>query len=204
MEQARPGMVGSVGDAIVVPQLATSMPGMSPRYDPSVYLRQTMNGSNLTAQPLVTDSAWAFGRSEQVAYGMRQQDIRPPDMLHEPVVNSIRDYNWSNKVATVYEAKVRGNKFLPLPGAYQLMPGETSRGSQVVRVTDVEGAMTDQLPQPSIFGKSTNEREALPVTDSLVDNRPKTNLLNSSGNFTLMAPQSGLGSSSRYFMPGKV
>ena len=138
MEFARPGMVGSVGDAIVTGQLAVSTPGMPVRFDPQ-FVDRPDNGSLLTPQPYVLDSAWNMGRSENTPYGLIQQDLRAPDKLHEPIVGSIPQYQWRNKIATVYQAKRTGNNFLPLPGPYQVSAGEMVRGGQVVRTTDIEG-----------------------------------------------------------------
>ena len=152
MEYARPGMVGSVGDALVTGQLAVSTPGMAVRFDPQFYNRPD-NGSLLTPQPYVLDSAWNMGRSENTAYGMIQQDLRAPDKLHEPIVGSIPQYQWRNKIATVYQAKRTGDRFLPLPGPYQVSQGEMVRGGQVVRTTDIEGlykAVERQQESPSI------------------------------------------------------
>lgn len=138
IEYARPGMVGSVGDANVTGQLAVSTPGMPVRFDPQFYNRPD-NGSLLTPQPYVLDSAWNMGRSENTDYGIIQQDLRAPDKLHEPIVGSIPQYQWRNKIATVYQAKRTGDRFLPLPGPYQVSQGEMVRGGQVVRTTDIEG-----------------------------------------------------------------
>jgi hypothetical protein len=138
MESCRPGMVGSVGDANIFPQLAVSTPGLPIRWDQNFIKRQD-NGSIVTGQPYVYDSSWNMGRSENTAYGLRQQDLRAPDRLHEPTLQSIPQYQYRNKIATVYEAKRTGQKFLPLPGPYQISVGEISRGGQVVRVTDIQG-----------------------------------------------------------------
>lgn len=151
-ESLRPGMVGSVGDALVCGQLAVSTPGMPVRFDPQFYDRPD-TGSLLTPQPYVLDSAWNMGRSENTAYGIIQQDLRAPDKLHEPIVGSIPQYQWRNKIATVYQAKRTGNNFLPLPGPYQVSAGEMVRGGQVVRTTDIEGlykAVERQEESPSI------------------------------------------------------
>ena len=188
METSRPGMVGSVGDAIVTPQLAVSTPGMSVRYDQQFYNRSS-NGSLLSPQPYVMDSNWNMGRSENTAYGLRQQDIRAPDRLHEPTNIGVPQYSWYNKLATVYEAKRRGNMFLPLPGPYQLAEGEMLRGSQVVRVTDMEDLRKfgDQDYSPRMFGKDGTVIPAPKIPmENVVSNRPIPNLANKSGAFNVM------------------
>lgn len=152
MESARPGMVGSVGDALIWGQLAKSTPDSPINWDPTFYGR-TLNGSLTTPQPYVYDSAWNMGRHEQTAYGIMQQDIRAPDRLHEPTLAGVPQYQWRNKIATVYEAKRTGQKFLPVPGEYVLARGEMARGGQVVRTTDIEGmyrAVENQEPSPSV------------------------------------------------------
>jgi hypothetical protein len=200
METSRPGMVASVGDTLVTPQLAVSTPGMPIRFEKQFYDRPG-NGSLMTPQPYVLDSNWNMERSEKTAYGLIQQDLRAPDKLHEPTVVGVPQYGWYNKVATVYEAKRRGFNFLPLPGPYQLAPGETSRGTQIVRVTDTEGlpTFTEQEMAPQIFGKNGTIMSA-PTTalETVVTNRPLPNLVNSTSNFSMKAPGSGFGTSARY------
>jgi hypothetical protein len=175
MEQVRPGMVASVGDTLVVSQFARSMPDLPPRFDPNFYSTQESNGSKMTSQPYVSDSAWAFGRSEQVAYGMMQQDLRAPDRLHEPTLQSTPQNMWNNQVATVYQSKRTGNKFLPLPGGYQVARGEMVRGGQVVRTTDIEGlysVVQSQQPSPSVGLARRNNQMAMrstPMSMGIVD-----------------------------------
>lgn len=159
METARPGMVASVGDTLLTPQLKVSTPDMPVRYDKAFYDRPS-NGSSMTPQPYVYDSNWNMGRSENVAYGLRQQDLRATDRLHEPFLQSTNQYMWRNKIATVYEAKRSGFKFLPLPGPYVPAAGEMVRGGQVVRVTDVEGlykVVESQQESPSVGLARHNE-----------------------------------------------
>lgn len=200
MESVRPGLVGSVGDALIWGQLAKSTPDSPINWDPTFYGR-TLNGSLTTPQPYVYDSAWNMGRHEQTAYGLIQQDLRAPDKLHEPTVfGGNPNYSWNNKVATVYEAKVRGNKFLPLPGRYQLSPGEVPRGTQIVRSTDIDGTFSadDMSPPTNIFGKVPVVPAPKGVLESIVTKRPTSNAVNQSKNFTFMAPKSGFGTSEKY------
>ena len=159
METARPGLEGSVGDTLVTPQLAVSTPGMSVRYDKQFYDRPS-NGSLISPQPYVMDSNWNMDRSENTVYGLRQQDLRAPDRLHEPTLAGVPQYMWRNQVATVYEAKRSGFKFLPLPGPYQVSAGEMVRGGQVVRTTDIEGlykVVESQQESPSVGLAKHNE-----------------------------------------------
>ena len=97
-----------------------------------------MNDSTINSAR-VYDSNWQSGRNFKTRRGWRVEDIRAPDNLVEPFVSSLGDYTWRDKIATVYEARRTGNQFLPLPGPYQLSPGEIARGGSTVRVTDTLG-----------------------------------------------------------------
>jgi hypothetical protein len=159
IESARPGMVASVGDSNIYPQLAVSTPGLPVRWD-QVFYNRTDDGSLISRQPYVYDSAWNMGRGEKTAYGIMQQDLRAPDKLHEPTLQSVPQYEWRNKIATVYEAKRTGDKFLPLPGPYQISVGEISRGGQILRVTDIQGlpsVVASSEPSPSVGLARKNE-----------------------------------------------
>lgn len=159
VESFRPGIVGSVGDANIFPQLAVSTPGLPIRWD-NKFIDRLDNGSLVTGQPYVYDSSWNMGRSETTAYGLMQQDLRAPDKLHEPTLQGIPKLQWRNKIATVYEAKRTGDKFLPLPGPYQISQGEISRGGQILRVTDIQGlpgVVTASEASPSIGLARRNE-----------------------------------------------
>lgn len=150
-ESLRPGNVASVGDVLTCGQLATSYPDAPIRFDENYYRKDL--GSSITYEPYVYDSSWNMGRSENTVYGLKQQDLRAPDRLHEPTLGVVPQYEWRNKIATVYEAKRTGNKFLPLPGPYVPAPGEMVRGGQVVRTTDIEGlysVVENQQPSPSV------------------------------------------------------
>ena len=54
--------------------------------------------------------------------------MRAPDKLTTPIMGATPDYSWHNKIATNYESKHTGDKFLPLPGPYIPSPGEMTRG----------------------------------------------------------------------------
>ena len=188
VDVALPGMVGSVGDTMNSIRLAQSAPEMPLRFDAKFFDRPD-NGSLLTLQPYTYDSAWNMGRHEQTAYGMIQQDLRAPDKLHEPTLGAVPQYEWRNKVATVYTSRLRGEKFLPLPGTYNLSPGEIPRGGQVVRITGMEDFPTNIISPPVQENSSST---------NLVSNRPSPNIVNGSKNYTFMAPKSGFGSSTRF------
>jgi hypothetical protein len=147
----QPGIVGSVGDVNCQVRLKHSSPDMPIRWDPEFSgVKETFLGSVVQdgdansfggggSGPRVNDSNWQSGRSFKTRRGWRVEDIRAPDNMVEPFVSSLGDYTWRDKIATVYEARRTGNQFLPLPGQYQLSPGEMARGGSAVRVTDVAG-----------------------------------------------------------------
>jgi hypothetical protein len=93
----------------------------------------------------VVDSNWGGRRGMQTATGWFHQDLREPDRSITPYVSSTGDYSWLNRVATVYNSKRTGEKFLPLPGGYSLSPGEITRGGAYPVVTDVAGGTTAPL-----------------------------------------------------------
>lgn len=206
VDVAWPGMVGSVGDTMNSVRLAQSAPEMPLRFDLKFFDRAD-NGSIVTPQPYTYDSAWNMGRGEQTAYGMMQQDIRAPDKLHEPTLGAIPQYEWRNKLATVYKAKRTGDKFLPLPGSYSLAPGEMARGGQVVRTTDIEGlysVVENQQPSPSVGLARDNEALArrmkklnTPIPNlRIVTNPVRPSMVSSSGNVSVMDPSSAMGTTS--------
>jgi hypothetical protein len=197
-----PGKVGSVGDTNSTLRLAQSAPDLPMRFNPQL-LSNPANGSFSTAQPYVSDSSWNMGRGEQTAYGLMQQDLRPADKLHEPTLGAIPQYQWRNKLATVYEAKRTGNKFLPLPGAYTLAPGEMARGGQVVRTTDIEGLYSpvqNQQKSPSVglardndalfrkMQRNNSEKKNSSMSSPMVSNVPRASPVTRSGNVSLMDP----------------
>lgn len=146
----QPGIVGSVGDVNCQVRLKHSSPDMPIRWSKDFSGSNTLLGSVVQdgdensfggggSGPRVYDSNWQSGRNFKTRRGWRVEDIRAPDNLVEPFVSSLGDYTWRDKIATVYEARRTGNQFLPLPGPYQLSPGEMARGGNSVRVTDIAG-----------------------------------------------------------------
>ncbi|MEY3400506.1 MAG: hypothetical protein RLZZ86_103 [Cyanobacteriota bacterium] len=199
METARPGGIASVGDTLVCSQLATSYPEAPIRFSENYYRKDL--GSDVTSQPYVYDSSWNMKRSENTAYGLIQQDLRAPDKLHEPTqFGGNPNYTWNNKLATVYEAKVRGAKFLPLPGEYQLSPGEISRGNQIVRAIETSNLYeSTPMSLPSnMYGRQQVVPAPKGMVENLVSNRPHNNEVNTKAYYTFMAPKSGFGTSDRY------
>lgn len=150
-DRIQPGPVGPVGDVNCQVRLKHSSPDMPIRWE-QVFAgkNQPFLGSNVQdgqyasydsggAMARVNDSNWQSGRSFKTRLGWVVEDITAPDNLVEPFVSSLGDYTWRDKIATVYEARRTGTQFLPIPGQYQLSPGEYARGGNSVRVTDTVG-----------------------------------------------------------------
>jgi hypothetical protein len=195
MEPARPGMVASVGDALTRVRLPQSAPESETRYEPGTGMAES--GSMMSRQPYVYDYNWSMGRNERTVVGLIQQDIRVADRLHEPVTAAEPRYDWYNKIGRLFESKRTGNMFLPLPGVYQLGPGEVARGGQVVRQTDMdgkEGVIRDQEMSSQMFGRSIMNYRVPKAIDDVVENRG--DVMNKNVRFA--APHGAIGTSLRY------
>lgn len=98
------------------------------------------------------------------------QDMRTPDKLTEPLMGSTPDYSWHNKLATCYETKRTGNKFLPLPHGYIPSPGEMTRGGAYPFTRDYEPGNAPgsvlETPIPKDFGKSFRKANEYSYTES--------------------------------------
>lgn len=147
----QPGNVGAVGDVLGAVRLHQSMPDMPMRWDTTFSPgNDKRSGSNVQdgqsvswesgfGGARVVSGAFGGGRQFRTNRGYIIEDIKPADMLVEPFVSSLGDYTWRNKIATTYQALRTGKQFLPVPGPYQLHPGELGRGGNVPTVQTVEG-----------------------------------------------------------------
>ena len=136
----RPGPVSSVGDVHLSARFKHSNPDLPIRWAPTTYgQREPFYGSNVTdgqwisydstGGPAATiDSNWGGRRDFRTNYGWTFQDARAEDRRVEPIVGETPQYSWNNKIATIYEARRTGDKFLPLPGPYIINRGEIARG----------------------------------------------------------------------------
>lgn len=150
-DRIQPGAVGSVGDVLGAVRLHQSTPQMPMRWDSVFYPgSDKASGSNVQdgqqvswetgfGMARVVDKAFSGGRSFRTRRGYVIEDIRPADMLVEPFVSSLGDYTWRNKIATTYQALRTGSQFLPVPGPYQLDPGEIARGGSMPTVQATAG-----------------------------------------------------------------
>ena len=145
-----PGANASVGEVNTSVRLKQSAPDMPLRFDPyTSFMNQVKNGSNVQngqnksyssgGGPARTlDSNWLpGGRRRYIRQGWICQDVRAPDTEHQPINVGTPQYNWHNKVATAYDVRRTGDRFLPLPGPYILHPSQISRGA-APRVVDNE------------------------------------------------------------------
>jgi hypothetical protein len=141
IESIRPGVVGSVGDVLSGERVKQS----SPDFPVMIVGGGSIWGSNVQDGDV---KGWSHkgvgggtvvGETRKMSWNNNYvwQDIRKPDVLHQPSLASIPQYSWDNKLAQVYNAKRTGNMFLPVPGNYELPPGQVPRGN-VVRVVAID------------------------------------------------------------------
>jgi hypothetical protein len=141
-----PGRVGSVGDVHLSVRLKQSMPSLPERHAAWTYGNYEQRlGSNVQDGMLrgydnsgsmarVIDENWDIQRKFKTSHGWRYQDIRAPDRTIEPYLGATPQYGWLNQVATIYNAKSTGNKFMPAPGGYAPAPGDVPRGGLIPRL----------------------------------------------------------------------
>lgn len=149
-----PGLVGSVGDVLGSVRLRQSAPDMPMRYDATFSgPNESLVGNNVQdgysysyssgGGPARTlDSNWE-NRSFKTNHGWVYQDLRAPDKTLTPIMGSTGRYDWYNRVANIYQSKVTGDMFLPLPNGYQ--PSGIPRGGQVPRVIAVDEPVAPPL-----------------------------------------------------------
>lgn len=143
-----PGPVGSVGDALLVPRLKSSLVGNF-NWDAEYYgARESLLGSSIQdgsrvsfnsggGPARVKDSNWGGRRSFATNHGWHYQDMVAPDKLVQPENGGTPQYMWRNKIASVQNSRRTGDLFLPLP---TVLPSDSPpRGGQTPRVTDVVG-----------------------------------------------------------------
>lgn len=159
IESIRPGVVGSVGDVLSGVRVKQS----APDFPVMIVGGGSIWGSNVSDGDV---KAWSHqgvgggvvvGENKKMSWNNNYtwQDIRKPDVLHEPVVAGIPQYSWDNKIAQVYNAKRTGNMFLPVPGNFELGVDEVSRGSQTPRLVAIDAPVDIGLGHSTsrIFGQ---------------------------------------------------
>lgn len=181
------GPVSSVGDVNCQVKFKHSAPNLPLRWDP-VFSKgnETRTGSNVTdgthrnfltnaGPPIIKDSNWEGDRHFKIRHGWIYQDMREQDRTIQPWLGATPDYSWNNRVATIYNAKHTGEKFLPLPGQYALSPGEVVRGGSFPRVTQVtSGDVMDTVEDPPSVDNGINGPAKGPVRQNYTAPGKKT------------------------------
>lgn len=133
-----PGPVCSVGDVVQNVRLKHSAPDLPLRWE-DTYGELKKKGSYATdggwysgatlglgAETIVTDSYNRGWESRQV--GTTYQDMRNNDLAGAQREVPVNQFEWKTQVGEVYQARVAGKRFLPLPGGY--MRKGISRGPE--------------------------------------------------------------------------
>lgn len=175
-----PGVVGSVGDVLAAVRLKQSTPALPMRFDPAY---EPMYGSNVQdgfsysftsgGGPAATkQQIRQYYPPERSVVGVRYQDVRAPDKTLEPIMGSTGRYDWYNRVANVYQAKVTGDMFLPLPGPFK--PTSVTRGGQVPRIIAVDRPPYTRLHDDSIFDRREDQTKGNPPGNkrAVICNKP--------------------------------
>lgn len=153
-DSIRPGVVGSVGDALVQTRLKQGAPdrplrweaahamGQEPKYGSQISDGDTHGWSNGDgSHTRVVDSNWGGRRDFKIRNGWRMQDIRGPDKSVTEIVGFRPQYGWRTQLAEVLLAKRTGEGFLPLPNGYGPSQGDVTRGGNFPRATDTVQAL---------------------------------------------------------------
>ena len=160
----RPGSVGSVGDVNPTAKLKTSCIDLPRRQDATFagdfalpLGSVVQNGSEpdfltngLGARTI--DSNWDIARNVlPLQQGWRIQSLQNPDMLVEPIMGSLGDFTWRNKISRTF-GKTTG--FETPPGEYST--SGIPRGGQIPRIVDynVGDAYSLQLGRQSFLPKT--------------------------------------------------
>ena len=143
-----PGVVGSVGDALISVRLKHDEPDApirwkggtvgidAPLHGTQIADGQKMNKISQGGPPILFDSNWESGRNFKTAVGWIYQDVREIDKTVVPIMGETPDYSWNNKIATTNRAFVSGDKFTPLPGGYAPQPNTNLRGGAFPIISD--------------------------------------------------------------------
>lgn len=165
IESIRPGVVGSVGDVLSGVRVKQS----SPDFPVMTVGGGSIWGSNVQDGDVKAWSHKGIGggsvevENKKMSWNNNYmwQDIRTPDVLHQPVLASIPQYSWDNKIAQVYNAKRTGNMFLPVPGSYELAPGDVPRGAMMPRIIATDKPLDEPVNVHSgsrIFGSGMSNQ----------------------------------------------
>ena len=169
-----PGPVAVVGDVLVNEKLKKSCPELAPRYRfPTDVLRYRGVGVQDGTWSNFHNDALAARTDRQTSYdipfestqvGTEFQDLRLIDLKAETRLLGAPQFGWKNQKATLLNARVTGEQFLPNPEGYAAY-----------------GLSRGQRPRVNVFVDNTG---VLPSIE------PPKRLLNSSdaGNFGIYGP----------------
>jgi hypothetical protein len=192
-DSIRPGVVGSVGDALCAVQFKSSFPGDYREAPYTKGKKELRFGSNVQngdlpsfdtgyMQPRVMDGF--FGGERDSLYTQRGwifQNLKEEDMFHDSIMGSTPQYKWRNQVATINNAAKSGEKFRDLPNGYQPGPNDVPRGGQKPGIVGSEGqrienaitgAVRWQGTRPQDYGGAF--REPSPLEPMRRSENPKT------------------------------
>lgn len=146
-----PGSVGSVGDCLAQVRVKRSYPDAPFGWDTTFSdYRESRCGSGVqdgqSSSPIsggmgaiTFDTSWVGRQSHKTNLGWIHQDVSTPDKLVTPVDLPSPSYSWRNRVANVYNAKITGRNFLPLPGGFAPDPDSIPRSGLEPVITSIVG-----------------------------------------------------------------
>ena len=150
-DSIRPGPVGSVGDTLCAVQLKSSLPGDYREAPWTKSKKEERYGSNVQDGDKPSyDTGFKQGRVMDGFFGGERdsmftqrgwvfQNLKPEDMYHDSIMESLPQYAWRNQVATINNAAKTGEKFARLPGGYEPGPNDIPRGGQKPGIVATEG-----------------------------------------------------------------
>ncbi len=152
----RPGVLGSVGDAMLQVRLKQSAPDMNPRYESwtakeaekylgsNVQDGQSKSFSSHGGGAITKMGRMRYRNSFRTQQGWIHQDIKEVDRASEPITQDQPQYSWKSQVASVERAKTTGQMFLPLPGGYEA--SRQTRGNNAPRIVEQSSGTGTVLP----------------------------------------------------------
>lgn len=165
-DSIRPGPVGSVGDVNLQVKLRKSANYLPNRYDETFSKEnEKWSGANISdgqwygftsgGRGAVTiRENWTNDPAFKTDIGYRFENIVPVDKSRIVKTVPLGNYDWDAQRARIYNAKVTGDAFLPLPMGYSKPENLLPRGSHF----------------PRVLAESNGEGTALPAADVKITN----------------------------------
>lgn len=162
-----PGPVGPVGDVLVNEKLKKSHPDLPPRYTFNSLKGRGIglqdgtwyNYHNYGLAAQVERQTYYDQSTETVDHGVSHQDVRLQDLKADTRVLAAPQFGWKNQEATMLNARVTGEQFLPLPMGYQpegIRRGPQPRTNTLVDNTEVLGPIQPVPKLRTLVGNYTN------------------------------------------------